>query len=420
MKRKGYKAAAHKSSFIFLLLIVFFALTACNEKGNNSESLSSCSMPDFQYMFKYDGARIPTQKSDSGYYNIVSDRIIFTDAETLDSTPLCNKSDCLHTGDFPDCNAKISDMESSFDNFQIYRGKMYYLATRYNENTDEISTVLKSTSLDGTQSDTDMAFKDKFICDWFIYDGYFYYQTSASISEENTEAQAGNYLRVSLSDKHEEKFIDFSKLDGVYGASGTLRNVYEGHMYLTVSGYNNKSDYEKIIKGEKINGEVSTLRKIGRYSLDDGDFIYIDPYNNDYEFVGFSDGKLIGTDTVGDEKRICISELDGSDPKTVMKTNCDYRVFCDDSYIYVYNQSVIDEDAGDKMIFTYDTNGNKKSEVTVPEVIADAMYALTFGDDYMWFQKTENNGAQVLCCIKKSDLLNSGKTLSYKEVFRYE
>lgn len=184
MKRKDHTVAAYKLFLIFLLLIVFFAFTACNTKGNNSERLSSSSMPDFQYMFKYDGARVPTQKSDSGYYNIVSDRIIFTDAETLDSTPLCNKTDCLHTGDFPDCNAKIDDMEGgSFDNFQIYRDRMYYLATRYNENTDEISTILKSTSLDGTQSDTSMQFNDKFICDWFIYDGYFYYQTSASIRE---------------------------------------------------------------------------------------------------------------------------------------------------------------------------------------------------------------------------------------------
>ena len=102
MKRKDHTVAAHKSFLMFLFLIVFFAFTACNTKGNNSERLSSSTMPDFQYMFKYDGARVPTQKSDSGYYNIVSDHIIFTDAETLGSTPLCNKTDCLHTGDFPD------------------------------------------------------------------------------------------------------------------------------------------------------------------------------------------------------------------------------------------------------------------------------------------------------------------------------
>lgn len=420
MKRKDHTVAAHKSFLMFLLLIVFFAFTACNTKGNNSERLSSSTMPDFQHMFKYDGARVPTQKSDSGYYNIVSDHIIFTDAETLDSTPLCNKTDCLHTGDFPDCNAKISDMESSFDNFQIYRDKMYYLATKYNENTDEVSTILKSTSLDGTQSDTAMEFKDKFICDWFIYDGYFYYQTSASISEENSETQAGNYYRVSLSDKREEEFIDFSKLDGIYGASGTLRNIYDGYMYVTINGYENKADYEKIIKGEKIDGEISTVRKIGRYSLSDGSYTTIDPYKNDYEFVGFSDEKLVGTDTVNDKKKVCISELDGTNPQTVTEINNTYRVFCDNSYIYVYNQSAIDESTDDKIISVYDKNGEKKSDVTVPSEVSDVMYAITFGDDYMWFQKSEDSGAQVLCCIEKFDLLNSGKELTYKEVYRYE
>lgn len=421
MKRKDHTIAAHKSFLMFLLLIVFFAFTACNTKGNNYERLSSSSMPDFQYMFKYDGARVPTQKSDSGYYNIVSDRIIFTDAETLDSTPLCNKTDCLHTGDFPDCNAKIDDMEGgSFDNFQIYRDRMYYLATRYNENTDEISTILKSTLLDGTQSDTSMQFEDKFICDWFIYDGYFYYQTSASISKENSETQAGNYYRVSLSDKSEQEFIDFSKLDGIYGASGTLRNVYDGYMYVTVNGYEDKADYEKIIKGEKIDGEVSTVRKIGRYSLVDGSYTTIDPYKNDYEFVGFSDGKLVGTDTSNDKKKVCICEPDGTNPQTVMEVNNTYRVFCDDSYIYVYNQSAVDEGTDDKIISVYDKNGKKKSDVTVPVEVSDVMYSITFGDDYMWFQKSEESGAQVLCCIKKSDLQGSEKELAYKEVYRYE
>lgn len=419
MKKFKLNLPIHKN---LLISAIVFALCFCSGCGDiaNSERLSSSSMPDFQYMFKYDGARTPTQKSNSGYYNIVCDHIIFTDSETLDSTPLCNKTDCLHTGDFPDCNAKINDTESSFDNFQIYRDKMYYLATQYNENTDEVSTVLKSTSLDGTQSDTVMNFKDKFICDWFIYDGYFYYQTSASISEDNSETQAGNYYRVSLSDKAEEEFIDFSNLNGVYGASGTLRNVYDGYMFVTVNGYENKADYEKIIKGEKIDGEVSTVRKIGRYSLADGSYITINPYENDYEFVGFSDGKLVGTDTNGDTKKVCISELDGTTPKVITKVNSNYQVFCDDSYIYVYNQSVVDESTDSKTIAVYDKNGKKKSDVAVPDEINDVMYSVTFGDNYMWFQKTEDNGAQVLCCIKKSDLLNSGKELTYKEVYSYE
>ena len=95
-------------------------------------------------------------------------------------------------------------------------------------------------------------------------------------------------------------------------------------------------------------------------------------------------------------------------------------MFCDNSYIYVYNQSAIDESTDDKIISVYDKNGEKKSDVTVPAGVSDVMYAITFGDDYMWFQKSEDSGAQVLCCIKKSDLLNSGKELTYKEVYRYE
>ncbi len=392
----------------------------CNENSNVTSELSSSSMPDFQYMFKYDGARTPTQKSDGGYYNIVSNHIIFTDSKTLNSTPLCNKSDCLHTGDFPECNARLDDMEASFDNFQIYRDKMYYLSAQYNERTDNTVTVLKSTLLDGTQSYTSLEFSDKFICDWFVYDGYFYYQSVVSISDESTQTQAGNYYRVSLADKSEQEFIDFSQLDGIYGASGTLRNVYDGYMYVTVNGYKNKDDYETIIKGEEIDGEVSTVRKIVRYNLKDGSCTDILPDKNDYEFIGFSDGKLIGTYIKDNKKYVCFSGLDGADCCDITHTDINYRVFCDDDYIYIYNQSVVNESSDEKIISVYDKNGKKISYVTVPDEIANYMYMITFGDDYMWFQQSLETGAQVLCCVKKSDILKSGVKLTYKEVYRYE
>ena len=107
----------HKRKLTALLLAfsMTFLLTfsSCSNEGGSSTKLSSSSMPDFQYMFKLLGVQTPTQKSDNGYYNVVSDHIVFTDEKTLKSTPLCNKTDCLHTSEFPDCNAKIENIHIS-------------------------------------------------------------------------------------------------------------------------------------------------------------------------------------------------------------------------------------------------------------------------------------------------------------------
>lgn len=416
----------HKRKFIGLLLAfsMTFLLTfsSCSNEGGSSAKLSSSSMPDFQYMFKLLGAQTPTQKSDNGYYNVVSDHIVFTDEKTLKSTPLCNKTDCLHTSEFPDCNAKIENMQNCTDNFQIYDNSIYYLSFVVTDDITEEENKLIRISLDGSKRDDIITLKSKFISDWFLYDGYFYYQSMISTDNSDSESKSGNFYRINLSNNTEEEFIDFSKISGIYDAEGSLRNVYDGYMYVTLSGYKNKDDYEKITNGKDLDTVDSYTTKIARFNLTDGKCQIIDPYKNDYEFVGFSDGKLVGTIIDDKKTQICISNLDGTEPDIVTETNSKYQIFCDDSYLYVYNQSVVDENDDVKKIYVYDKNGNKKSEVTVPDEISDVISAasITFGDDYMWFQMTDSKGIKVLYCIQKSDLMKNGTKLTYKEVYRYE
>lgn len=417
MKYLHCQSLIKKIISVFLILITLGLLVACDKSNSNTTiELSSSSMPDFQYMFKADGVHTPTQKSNNGYYNVVSNNILYTDSNSLKTTPLCNKSDCLHTSDFPDCNSKIKDITAAFDNFQIYNDKIYYLAQDY-KSLDVETTLLKCISLDGSKKDTVLTLTDKFVVDWFIYSGYFYYQSNITINDNNSQTKSGNFYKIDLSTKTEEEFIDFSSLDNIFGAEGSMRNIYDGFMYITLSGFSNEEAYNNMINGDEFDGDASTIRKIARVELSNGSSIIIDPFDNDYEFVGFSDGKLIGTDSNNDgkTKKICLSELDGTNPQIIAEIDNTYSVYCDDNYIYVENS--VQENSTKKTITVYDKKGEILSEACLPVELEQNI--ITFYDDYIWFQ-IYSNSSTSLCVIDKSELLNDEEEITYKEVYTYE
>lgn len=408
-----------KTISIAVVILTICLLVGC-ESTDFSGELSSSNMPNFQYMFKVIGEREPTQKSNSGYYNIVNNMIIYTDSDTLKSTPLCNKSDCLHTRGFIDCNSKIDDGLNCFNNLQIYKDKIYYIAIDLREDIEEEIYYLNSISLDGSEKNKVLTLKNKFIIDWFIYDDYFYYQASVVEQGLNSEGVYKNFYRINLSTMTEEVFIDFSKLKNIFGAEGIFRNVYDGYMYITLYGYTNEESYNKVISGQEIDSNDATVRKIMRYNLSNKSISIIDPYENDYEFIGFSRGKLVGTDVDGEYKKICLSELDGSNVETILEVEAAVQVFCDDNYIYIYNQPIVQANNEEKVISIYNKNGELISETYVPESIAEWLNNITLYDDYIWFKKYTDSGQGSLCVIEKSDLINNENELTYYEVYRCE
>lgn len=427
MKPKYNFLIINKIISAFLILLIMCMLSGCdsskNDNNNNANKLSSESMPDFQYMFKFEGGYKPTQKSDSGYYNIVNDRIIYTDETTLKSTPLCNKSDCLHTGNYPNCNAVIKNWLLCFNNFQIYKNKIYYMAVEFSETEKKDIYYLNSISLDGSEKNLELTIKNNYVLDWFIYNGYFYYHPSIDIGNDNTKS--GNFYKIDLSSKSEDVFIDFTAIPNIFGAEGFFRNIYKNYMYLTLTGYANEDAYNKIVNGETLEDNSDVIREIVRYNLYDGSYTIINPYNNEYEFVGFYNGKLLGyaNNADDDNNNVCISELDGTNPKTIITFKPGSQVYCDNDYIYVYNQSAItDTSKSDepKTITVYDGDGKKLSEVYVPDEISDSLLTTTFYDKYIWFIDNSNSGNDSLCVIDKTELLNNGKEITYKEVYSYE
>ncbi len=408
------------------LIILCLTFSSCAEKTENTE-LSSKTMPDFQYMFKVDGIHTLTQKSDGGYYNLVDKNIIFTDKDTMKSTPLCDKSNCLHNGEYSDCNAKISDMYLCLDNFQIYDGKIYYMATDLSGDKDKQNNLyLKRLSLDGSKREIVFTFKNKDIVDWFLYDGYLYYQTNIKFDESlNKEyTQSGCFYKINLNSKEESKFIDFAETMGIYGGEGSLRNIYDGYMYVTLSGFNNKKVYERVVKGKEIKGSEASVRKIVRYRLSDGKADVIEPYD-DYEFTGFYGNKLLGyyVDKNKKIKHVCLSDLNGKNARTVFDFKNDNKIYCDDTYFYVYNQfSVFENSQSDnqKTIAVYNRKGENISKVKVPDEIKDYIEDINFYDNYLWFQINSDNGKTSVCTADKKELLKNGRELKYEKVFVYE
>lgn len=419
MKNYFYNTNNLIITFVLILLCLF---SGCNVEKNIAK-LSSDTMPDFQYMFKYTGVNTPTQKSDSGYYNVVNKNIIYTDSATMKSIPLCNKSDCLHTGEYSECNAKIRDWLPCLDNFQIYKGNIYYMAMDFSGNSSKADySYLKRISLDGSEREINLTVEE-YVRDWFIYKDYLYYQTNITVRENYSDA--GSLYRVNLSSKSEpEEFINFSKFPNIFGASASFRNIYDGYLYVTLSGFTSKKAYETVVDGGEITDDSDARREIVRYSLADGSYMIINPDGNDYEFEGFYGDKLFGYATESDDKTnyVCISDLDGKNSQRIFDFKIGNRVYCDDKYFYLYNHFSIFEDPEknvQKTIKTYDVNGEKIAEVNVPDEIKESLQDATFGDEYVWFVLVENEKTSV-CVIDKKELLRNGEELRYEKVYTYE
>lgn len=410
------------SILIAFVLILLFFLNGCNNQRDIAK-VSSDTMPDFQYMFKCVGTNNLIQKSDGGYYNVINNNIIYTDPNTMKSIPLCNKSDCLHTGEYSECNAKIRDWLPCLDNFQIYRGNIYYMAMDLSGNSSKSDySYLKRISLDGSEREIELTLKE-YVRDWFIYKNYLYYQTNTTIAEDYSDS--GNLYRVDLSSKSEPKeFIDFSEFPNIFGASASFRNVYDGYLYVTLSGFTSKNAYETVVDGGEITDDSEARREIVRYSLTDGSYMIINPDGNDYEFEGFYGDKLFGYATESDGKTnyVCISDLDGRNSQRIFDFKIGNRVYCDDKYFYLYNHFSIFEDPEknvQKTIKTYDVNGEKIGEVDVPDEIKESLQDAIFGDEYVWFVLVKNEKTSV-CVIDKKELLRNGEELRYEKVYAYE
>ncbi|MGN0551434.1 MAG: hypothetical protein ACI4I4_06290 [Acutalibacteraceae bacterium] len=127
------------SAFLCILLIVC-SLTACKNGAENTEQnekesiaeLTGFSLENFnietddQSFFGYYHQMASTE---NGYYYFGGDWgdfLYYFDKESKQAVPLCNKPDCEHNQNYPDCNAYFDNIQ-----YERYYGIFYYNSSLY-------------------------------------------------------------------------------------------------------------------------------------------------------------------------------------------------------------------------------------------------------------------------------------------------
>lgn len=440
MKKKNL---LHKNLFKLLALVLTFAITATSFCACSSETAvkgdTNTNMPDFQYMFKLLGSETPVQKTDNGYYTMLSNMMLYVDGKTLDATPLCSKADCLHTTDFSDCNAKIENFYmGTADNFQICGNNIYVMCddTQFSDGTESssITTSLYQISLDGNTRNKVFTVNNSFIVDWFVLNGYLYYQAQTENQEEVSDTNvyvSGNFYKAKLNSNDTPTVLfNYEKSADAYGCKGSMVNVYDKYMYITEAGYSSEKAYKKVLNGEDIDekDEVSYLLCI---NLEDGSQTIIDKNHSSIttivSFDGILDGKLLYSVTSPENSEdIFISDLNGNNPSKLKTLDSDsYRIFCDEKYIYLDDGCLTDVENGkeNRSYTVLDKTGKQLSQVYLPQELINEhsaeFYPTGFDEKYMWLKGQEDSN-MALYCIDKSQMLNNGKKLEYKLVYKYE
>lgn len=133
-----------KLTVVAVLVIASFSLCSCNKEKVYSEDVDYAF--DDQNFF-YTSHEIA--KGEAGYYYLDSMNylIMYFDAKTKKSVPLCTRANCKHDSSSPDCNARVTNHNSSSIFFSD--NNIYVLSSEFTGNAYE--TYFESISPDGSK-----------------------------------------------------------------------------------------------------------------------------------------------------------------------------------------------------------------------------------------------------------------------------
>ncbi len=136
-----------------MFIILIFSLTSCNNEKSSNETSRKTETIELKEMssnkvksivgFTLDSFNIETDDQvffdvyhamtscKEGYYFTKDEFLYFIDKDTLQTVPLCNKPDCEHNIECPDCNAYLP-----VEQYLTYFGLYYYNSNIYILGTD--------------------------------------------------------------------------------------------------------------------------------------------------------------------------------------------------------------------------------------------------------------------------------------------
>lgn len=377
-----------KRGWLLLAAVVVLSLfTGCRkaEKGVDVRASETDAQPYWNIFNQ------PVAKAENGYYyfkknmeSVTTDYLMYMDAQSLESTVVCNKAECTHRDE--SCNAFFS-LEYECQSVYYYKGFVYVLK----DNKSDGRTYLEQVAPDGSSRKT--------LFEVGVYwPGYkaLFCQDSVFISNRiggnGIEATKEVIRRRSLDGKEDENIYEYE----AQGAQITAVKNYGDKLFFVVTEWPREN---------KESGRTMKSNGVFVYDLESRQTTHLLDENISDFTVNLEDGNIYYFVI---DKGLYKRSLSGGEGVRIYECSPElYNNFCqisnDGKYLYLSNEQ--NEMLLAKIIKLYmwvlDYDGKVINEIETPQP-----YSTFFGDGQYVFGSTQNDNLAV---IRKSEI-ESAKT----------
>lgn len=389
---------------------------------------------DYQYMYADGFGHSSFQKSDNGYYAAVNNFIFFIDGKTMNATPLCNKSNCLHDREtdeekLKECNAYLPDYaEYTRNSIQLYNSKIYFLQLDSADSAEDVDKYLfYEMDIESGSRKLLLTYTDGKVNFWAVHRGNIYFKADNYISTDDSgelKAQNGmgfnKMLRLKLGESSPKVIYDFEKTDGIYNLQlSNSFTVYGNHIYIGYSGYKNEEAYNKVISADEKDFESVASDVLCGYlhidiTNDETSIILDGSEENSKVFNCFYNGNLC----YSQNNSVYVSELNGSNSE-LLADNINGIFLSDGKRNYTSIFDIDDTGQDVQSVMILDDKFKNKSVCTMPDnffVQGIVQMMCPYDDNYIW-GFAENNGSTDIVYIDKSQLDSNQSQLKVKAVY---
>lgn len=379
---------------IFIIaLVINIYMVGCSK---NVESINKyIEGQDAKYMYMMGERDRYITASDEGYYFVNGLYLYFCDYDSMESTVLCNRVECLHDKEMDstkkmNCNGFIND-GSSPKLLTVYDGHIYYYIENDFFKDYSSGAELIRISLDGTQRKTVCKLEEN-IMSMALHRGKLYYSVENVKDENNGLYEC--YIKEYDISKLNSKFKEILKYEGVMASIQEIIPIGNKLIYTKFSGDNNELKYGYYVydlssKLEYKVGEEVTDENLGIVSI----------FNKMIMFIP----RIIKDDEVILDSNIYINDLNSKESKVLFQRTFEEIVYySDDNYIYSDNVASLNNDNKKRVLNIYDKKGNRLESIEVPEV--NDSYNFNSGDEKYMFVRYENESGAYLKYIDKSKI----------------
>ncbi len=389
---------------------------------------------DYQYMYADGFGHSSFQKSDNGYYAAVNNFIFFIDGKTMNATPLCNKSNCLHDREtdeekLKECNAYLPDYaEYTRNSIQLYNSKIYFLQLDSADSAEDVDKYLfYEMDIESGSRKLLLTYTDGKVNFWAVHRGNIYFKADNYISTDDSgelKAQNGmgfnKMFRLKLGESSPKVIYDFEKTDGIYNLQlSNSFTVYGNHIYIGYSGYKNEEAYNKVISADEKDFESVASDVLCGYlhidiTNDETSIILDGSEENSKVFNCFYNGNLC----YSQNNSVYVSELNGSNSE-LLADNINGIFLSDGKRNYTSIFDIDDTGQDVQSVMILDDKFKNKSVCTMPDnffVQGIVQMMCPYDDNYIW-GFAENNGSTDIVYIDKSQLDSNQSQLKVKAVY---